>query len=161
MGNPSFFLNPENNAIIFSYKEKEMKKTRRFSINQDSDRIRGRPESKTLEMTQNEFLGNFCKNVNSSETKVTFRKIEDLSNLWIWVEFTEYPIEIDKENFEDAIKAFFITGKLGGYNSLNLQTFFAGEIELSFYKYNNKDFNRIMPSCFHELGAIEFKGSWA
>jgi hypothetical protein len=64
---------------------------------------------------------------------IMFRKIDDTSNLWIWVEFKDYLLEIDKENFEDVITAFFIVGKLGAFNSLNLQTFFAGEIELSFF----------------------------
>jgi len=67
----------------------------------------------------------------------------------------KYLVEIDKENFEDAIKAFFIIGKLGGFNSLNLQAFFAGEIELSYFNYKNDEVNRKMPSCFHELGFIE------
>merc|ERR1739838_297523 len=40
-------------------------------------------------------------------------------------------------------------------------TFFAGEIELSFFNYKNDEANRKIPSCFHELGAIEFKSSWS
>jgi hypothetical protein len=57
-------------------------------------------------------------------TKISFRKVENLGNLWVWVGFEEYPTTQDRENFCDAINAFYITGKLGGFNSLNLQVFF-------------------------------------
>merc|ERR1712118_539231 len=60
-----------------------------------------------------------------------------------------------------AIKAFFIVGKLGGYNSLNLQTFFAGDADPSFFQYNDTEAEQKIPACFHELGNIEFKGRWA
>jgi hypothetical protein len=92
---------------------------------------------------------------------VTFRDLEDLSSLWVWVEFKDYPGDLTKENFDEAIKAFFIAGKLGGFNSLNLQVFFSGEAELSFFQYNLHDARDKMPSCFHELGDIEYDGRWA
>jgi hypothetical protein len=97
---------------------------------------------------------------NISSTKITFRKVEDYSYMWVWVEFSDYPTNRVKENFEDAIKSFYITGKLGGFNSLNLQIFYAGEVELSWFKYNNEEIHSKIPACFHELGTIEFKGCW-
>jgi len=97
---------------------------------------------------------------NISLTKIIFRKVEDYSYMWVWVEFNEYPTNRTKENFEDVIKSFYITGKLGGFNSLNLQIFYAGEVELSWFRYNNEEIYGKIPACFHELGNIEFKGCW-
>merc|ERR1712224_719476 len=77
------------------------------------------------------------------------------------VEFKDFPGDSVREDFEEAIKAFFITGRLGGFNSLNLQVFFSGEAELTFFHYSNNDAKDKMPACFHELGNIEFNGRWA
>lgn len=98
---------------------------------------------------------------NTSEPKIIFRELEDPSNLWLWIQFENEPTARDKENFEEAIKAFFITGRLGGFNSLNLQVFYAGEIDISFFKYKTDDTDKKTPAYFHELGDIEYKGTWA
>lgn len=93
--------------------------------------------------------------------KVTFRQLEDMSNLWVWLEFKAHPSNLDRDNLQEAIKAFFIVGKLGGYNSLNLQMFFAGDADPSFFQYNDTEAEQKIPACFHELGEIEFRGKWA
>merc|ERR1712217_62886 len=95
-----------------------------------------------------------------SKLKIIFRKLKNFSNLNIMIEFKDDLLERDRDNFEDAIKAFFITGKLGGFNSLNLQVFFSGEIELSFFNYSQNETSKI-PAYLHNLGLIEFKGCWA
>jgi len=72
------------------------------------------------------------------------------------VEFKDYVTDRNKESFENALNAYFIIGKLGGFNSLNLQTFFAGQKELSFFKYTSHSHDNL-PACIHELGHIEAK----
>merc|ERR1712113_565148 len=89
--------------------------------------------SKIKEISKNKrntILGKtYC---NSSSPTVIFQKIEDCCDIWVWVEFKDYVTDRDKESFENALNAYFIIGRLGGFNSLNLQTFFTGQKELSF-----------------------------
>ena len=51
---------------------------------------------------------------------VVFRQVDPF-RLWVWVEFNQLPSAKDREMLESVVKAWFMLGKLGGYNSGNMQ----------------------------------------
>ena len=51
---------------------------------------------------------------------IAFRQINPF-RLWVWIEFNQPPSAKDQELLESVVKAWFMLGKLGGYNSGNLQ----------------------------------------
>jgi len=128
------------------------------STNGDQEAIRSKMREK-IRPKLHDIIGENSGDLTTP--KVSFRLLKDFSNIWIWVQFKAYPSDSEKENFEEAIKAFFITGKLGGFNSINLQIFYSGETDFSFFHYCNKDADETIPAFLHELGKIEFKGKWA
>lgn len=115
--------------------------------------------------------------------QIVFREIEDFSNVWVWAEFYNYPGEKDRENFEEACKAFYIVGRLGGFNSLNLQArremppvachaasrsvtlwsalplqmYASAKTDFTYHKYDQKEVEEALPAMFHEIGDVEVK----
>merc|ERR1712124_185061 len=106
------------------------------------------------------FMINHEKLSTNTIPKVDFGDLFDLSNIWIWVKFKNIPVDADRENFEEAIKAYYIVGILGGYNSLNLQMFFTEEIKHNYPYDETKKLPNPMPAYLHELGKIEYSGAW-
>jgi len=96
-----------------------------------------------------------------AEIQVSFRDIIDLSDLWIWIRFQTLPRQSDRDDLCDVVNAYYISGKLGGFNSLNLQIFFAGEADLNSFTYDNKSGSLAAPAYFHDYTSAEFKGIWA
>jgi hypothetical protein len=45
----------------------------------------------------------------------------DVFDMWVWLELLVPPSERDKELLTSTIRSWFVVGKLGGYNSSNLQ----------------------------------------
>ena len=58
----------------------------------------------------------------SDTMKVRFGSPFDPFDLWIWIEFETGPASEDQQMYlEELLKAWFIVGRMGGYNSINLQ----------------------------------------
>lgn len=51
---------------------------------------------------------------------ITFRDV-DVFDLWVWLEFVVPPAQREKELLQNVLKSWFVVGKLGGFNSQNLQ----------------------------------------
>ncbi|XP_010526415.1 PREDICTED: uncharacterized protein LOC104803991 [Tarenaya hassleriana] len=60
------------------------------------------------------------KTGSGTPMKVTFNKFK-FSNSYIWFEFYNSPLEKDINLICDTIRSWHILGRLGGYNSLNMQ----------------------------------------
>ena len=96
-------------------------------------------------------------------TLVTFREVNAFS-CWIWVESHNPIAEMEKPLLEEVFKAWFVLGKLGGFNSYNMQAM-ENYDEPSFMDYSMErahEFSTDTSShVFHEMSEMEFKGQWA
>lgn len=51
---------------------------------------------------------------------ITFKEVDPF-DLWVWLEFIVPPAQREKELLQSTLKSWFVVGKLGGFNSQNLQ----------------------------------------
>ncbi|XP_050386999.1 uncharacterized protein LOC126803249 [Argentina anserina] len=89
--------------------------------------------------------------------KVLFRDFNPLDS-YIWFEFFGPPSDRDVDLFGSVIQSWYVLGRLGAFNSTNLQ------LANSSMEYNplydvDKGF-KVMPSSFHEISDIEFQDNW-
>jgi hypothetical protein len=52
--------------------------------------------------------------------RVLFKEV-DVFDMWVWLEMMVPPSEREKELLQSCIRSWFVVGKLGGYNSQNMQ----------------------------------------
>ena len=85
------------------------------------------------------------------------------NNLWIWVESHNPIAEQEEPLVDEVFKAWFVLGKLGGFNSENMQVqsnFF--EVSRMTYDMELANGESDVPACvFHAMGGPEYKGRWA
>jgi hypothetical protein len=93
--------------------------------------------------------------------RVTFREVNQFS-LWFWLELNPKASTEDKEVLAEVFKAWFVLGKLGGFNDSRLQV----------AEYSIRAVNVIShmpykvataaeePCYFHAMGECEFRGKW-
>ncbi|GLI70598.1 hypothetical protein VaNZ11_015528, partial [Volvox africanus] len=94
---------------------------------------------------------------------VKFRAISPMG-LWVWLEFLEAPVAEEQELLEGVLKSWFAVGKLGGYNSQNLQVYQNADDDQSFFEYDNDELEAgetRMASYVHDIGEVEYQGNWA
>ncbi|KAG2485664.1 hypothetical protein HYH03_015636 [Edaphochlamys debaryana] len=100
---------------------------------------------------------------SAAPPRVSFRAISPLG-LWVWMEFAQEPVAGEKEMLEGVLKSWFAVGKLGGYNSQNLQVYQNADDDQSYFDYDNDDMGageQRMASYIHDIGEVEFNESWA
>lgn len=99
--------------------------------------------------------------------EVSFRAIDNI-NLWLWFELENPPEKDEVEGLEEVIRCWFMLGKLGSYDALNL---FAHnrESSLAGTSYSPSPISSADASssglisttaCFHQLGELQVKGRW-
>jgi Protein of unknown function (DUF3531) len=82
-------------------------------------RLRGGPGSHSGGPTGSSAL--FQARTGSDDPpRVSFRDM-DVLDTWVWLELAAPPTERERELLASAIRSWFVVGKLGGYNSSNLQ----------------------------------------
>lgn len=91
--------------------------------------------------------------------KVQFRDVDNFS-LWVWWELEEMPGTTEKEALEEVVKSWFLLGRLGAYNSMNLQVYERQE-EVSYFNYSGRAAKEAPSSLFHSMSDFEYKGKWA
>ncbi|CAL5223590.1 g6127 [Coccomyxa viridis] len=91
--------------------------------------------------------------------KVQFREV-DTFNLWIWLEMAAPPSEDDADMLDTVLTSWFMIGRLGGYNSMNLQAAHVGGSSVSFMDYDQSQSDTALQALFHDMGAVEQQGSW-
>nr|ADF43135.1 CGL70p [Chlamydomonas reinhardtii] len=95
---------------------------------------------------------------------ISFRAISPLG-LWVWLQFAGGPpTPGEQELLEGVLRSWFAVGKLGGYNSQNLQVYQNADDDQSFFEYDNDELgvgeNR-MASYMHDMGDIQYQDDWA
>ncbi|NJN23993.1 MAG: DUF3531 family protein [Acaryochloridaceae cyanobacterium RL_2_7] len=90
---------------------------------------------------------------------IQFREINPM-DLWIWIDFDFVPSEQEKQYLEEVFESWFFLGKLGGFNAERLQVQEAG-YELSYLEYSDQDSRDSMMALMHNMGSVEYEGTWA
>ncbi|XP_047042583.1 uncharacterized protein LOC124646522 [Lolium rigidum] len=89
--------------------------------------------------------------------KVIFRDFNPL-NAFIWFELFGEPTDRDVDLLGGVIQAWYVMGRLGAFNSNNLQL---ANSMLDFDpSYNSDEASVVMPSSFHDISDVEFQDSW-
>lgn len=91
--------------------------------------------------------------------QIQFREC-DFFNVWIWLEFSTVPSQLERQYIEEIFDSWFFLGKLGGFNAENLQVQDAG-YDISYLDYDANTADSTMVSLMHNMGDIEYEGTWA
>lgn len=91
--------------------------------------------------------------------QVQFREFDPF-NLWIWIEFSVVPSEMEKQYLEEVFNSWFFVGKLGGFNAENLQVQDIG-IDISYMEYDESTADNSLAALMHNMADLEYEGTWA
>lgn len=89
--------------------------------------------------------------------KVTFRDFNPLDS-YIWFELYGSPSDREVNLIGSVIQSWYVMGRLGAFNSSNLQV---GNASMEYDPLYDADkgFN-VMPSSFHDISDVEFQDNW-
>lgn len=92
---------------------------------------------------------------------VSFRDFDALDS-HIWLEFYTRPTDKDVELIGSIFRSWFVLGRLGGFNAMNMQlTSSAPNAPLSYSQEKAKEAQEIGDTFFHNIGDVEFQDNWA
>ena len=92
---------------------------------------------------------------------VKFREFKS-QNLWIHLESHNAISDMEQPLLDEVFKAWFVLGKLGGFNSDNMQ------VQANFFEVSNMEYDMdqangdgdVPTAVFHAMGGPEYKGRW-
>ncbi len=90
--------------------------------------------------------------------KVHFREIDPF-NCWLWMRFSESPTEGEMSYVNGILDSWYVIGRLGGFNSENLQAHDCGS-DLNWMPYDNEYTVSASSSLMHNIGELEYQGEW-
>jgi hypothetical protein len=92
--------------------------------------------------------------------EVTFRALDPFE-MWIWVELYTSPSASELEMTQEVINSWFMLGRLGAYNSSNLQVLYSSSGAGLDLEYDMAEATSGgMTSTMHDMGAVESNGPW-
>ncbi|KAH6815982.1 structural maintenance of chromosomes-like protein [Perilla frutescens var. hirtella] len=89
--------------------------------------------------------------------KVTFRDFNPLGSN-IWFELFGSPTDRDVDLLGSVIQSWYVMGRLGAFNSANLQLA-SSSMEYDPI-YDADKGSKVMPSSFHDISDVEFQDNW-
>ncbi|PKU82601.1 hypothetical protein MA16_Dca019276 [Dendrobium catenatum] len=89
--------------------------------------------------------------------KVNFRDFNPTDS-FIWFELYSAPSDRDLDLLGSVIQSWYVMGRLGAFNSSNLQLASSSMDHDPLYDADVAD--RIMPSSFHDISDVEFQDNW-
>ncbi|MGV0027344.1 DUF3531 family protein [Phormidesmis priestleyi] len=90
--------------------------------------------------------------------QIQFREFDPF-NVWMWVEFSTVPSEMEKQYVEELFTSWFFLGKLGGFNAESLQVQDVG-LEVSYMVYDEDASEKTFVALMHNMGEFEYEGYW-
>ncbi|MBV8883763.1 MAG: DUF3531 family protein [Chroococcidiopsidaceae cyanobacterium CP_BM_RX_35] len=91
--------------------------------------------------------------------QVEFREFNPF-DLWLWLEFSTVPSDLEKRYVEEVFNSWFYLGKLGGFNAENIQVQEIG-LDLSYMNYDQHAADSSLMALMHNMGEFEYEGTWA
>ncbi len=89
---------------------------------------------------------------------VRFREVDPF-NCWLWLRFPNVPGQGERNYLDGIFDSWYVIGRLGGFNSENLQVHEEG-VDLSWMSYDNEEATSVMPALMHNMGQLEYQGEW-
>ncbi|KAK9130897.1 hypothetical protein Sjap_011384 [Stephania japonica] len=89
--------------------------------------------------------------------KVNFRDFNPLDS-YIWIELYGSPSDRDVDLIGSVIQSWYVMGRLGAFNSSNLQLA-SSSMEYDPLYDADRGF-QVMSSSFHDIGDVEFQDNW-
>jgi hypothetical protein len=89
---------------------------------------------------------------------IQFREFNPF-DVWFWIKFSTIPSQQEKQYVEEVFNSWFYLGKLGGFNSENLQVQETGA-DLSYMNYDDQGYDKSMLALMHNMGEFEYEGKW-
>lgn len=90
--------------------------------------------------------------------QVQFREFNPF-DLWIWLEFSTVPSDLEKRYVEEVFSSWFYLGKLGAFNAENLQVQEIG-LDISYMNYDEQAADNSLMALMHNMGEFEYQGTW-
>ncbi|KAG0595323.1 hypothetical protein M758_UG158600 [Ceratodon purpureus] len=88
---------------------------------------------------------------------VSFRDFDPMDN-HIWMEFYAPPTDKDIDLIGSVFRSFFVLGRLGGFNSMNMQL---TQLSLNApLRYSTEKAKEALDAFFHNIGDVEFQDNW-
>jgi len=100
---------------------------------------------------------------SETPTLVSFKNVIT-QNLWVWIEARNLIEDKEKEFIDEALKSWFVCGKLGGFSTENQQCLenAISLNETSYFDYDvQRSHDRTNASLFHAMGEVEYRTKWA
>ncbi|CAM6100949.1 unnamed protein product [Calypogeia fissa] len=89
---------------------------------------------------------------------VVFKADFDATDTFMWLELYGEPSDGDVETIGNILTSWYMLGKLGSFNSMNMQlTELPIDLKLS---YSIEKANEALPSVFHNISDLEFQENW-
>ena len=90
--------------------------------------------------------------------QVKFREFNAF-DLWMWLEFSTVPSDMEKRYVEEVFTSWFYIGKLGGFNAENLQVQEEG-LDISHMNYDEPRIDKSLMALMHNMSDFEYQGRW-
>ncbi len=91
--------------------------------------------------------------------KVRFREVDPF-NCWIWIRFSEVPSQGERDYINGLFDSWYVIGRLGGFNAGNIQSQEEGA-DMNWMNYDNQEADNCLPALMHNVGQMEYEGTWA
>ena len=91
--------------------------------------------------------------------KVAFRDIDPF-DVWIWIELYTPPTGSHTEMLQEVLNSWFMLGRLGAYNSSNLQVLYSDGASRGFEYEISEEGEEPLSSTMHDMGELECQGPW-
>ncbi|KAL2608427.1 hypothetical protein R1flu_027000 [Riccia fluitans] len=89
---------------------------------------------------------------------VVFKADFDATDANVWLELYASPSEKDLDTIGSVLRSWYLLGRLGAFNSMNMQlTELPIDARLS---YSTDKAGEALPSLFHNIGDLEFQDNW-
>lgn len=90
--------------------------------------------------------------------KIEFRDVDPFET-WIWIELYGPPAGGAGEMLQEVINSWFMLGRLGAYDSSNLQVLYSDGARG--FEYDDQQDSMSLQATMHDMGELECRGNWA
>lgn len=90
---------------------------------------------------------------------IQFREFNPF-DLWIWLEFSTVPSDLEKRYVLEVFSSWFFLGKLGAFNAENLQVQDEG-LDIGHMDYDEQRADHSLMAVMHNMGEFEYQDTWA
>lgn len=90
--------------------------------------------------------------------RIEFKDLDPFE-AWVWIELYGPPAGGAGEMLQEIINSWFMLGRLGAYDSSNLQVLYSDGTRG--FEYDDQQDMTSLQATMHDMGEIEYRGSWA